>query len=127
MNKIDFLEFYNGVVKKLGMHLENEYRQFHFCDNPDSLYEECLNQKTMLRVLYQKKNGESKTLLDRHKVCACMTAAIIKVRLVSGNIQTDDDFSTEKPGYQWKFNHNPDCNLYDRTGLPAAPFRTDCW
>lgn len=93
MNKIDFLEFYNGVVKKLGMHLENEYRQFHFCDNPDSLYEEYLNQKTMLRVLYQKKNGESKTLLDRHKVCACMTAAIIKVRLVSGNIQTDDDFS----------------------------------
>ena len=41
-------------------------------------------------------------------------------------LQTDDDFSTEKPGYQWKFNHNPDCNLYDRTGLPAAPFRTDC-
>ena len=79
MNKIDFLEFYNGVVKKLGVHLENEYRQFHFCDNPDSLYEEYLNQKTMLRVLYQKKNGESKTLLDRHKVCACMTAAIIKV------------------------------------------------
>ena len=42
-------------------------------------------------------------------------------------LQTDDDFSTEKPGYQWKFNHTPDCNLYDRTGLPAAPFRTDCW
>ena len=93
MNKIDFLEFYNGVVKKLGVHLENEYRQFRFCDNPDSLYEEYLNQKTILRDLYQKKNGESKTLLDRHKVCACMTAAIIKVRLVSGNIQTDDGFS----------------------------------
>ena len=93
MNEIDFLEFYNGVVKKLGVHLENEYRQFRFCDNPDSLYEEYLNQKTILRVLYQKKNGESKTLLDRHKVCACMTAAIIKVRLVSGNIQTDDGFS----------------------------------
>ena len=93
MNKIDFLEFYNGVVKKLGVHLENEYRQFRFCDNPDSLYEEYLNQKTILRVLYQKKNGESKTLLDRHKVCACMTAAIIKVRLVSGNIHTDDGFS----------------------------------
>lgn len=52
MNKIDFLEFYNGVVKKLGVHLENEYRQFRFCDNPDSLYEEYLNQKTILRVLY---------------------------------------------------------------------------
>ena len=42
-------------------------------------------------------------------------------------LQTDDDFSTEKPGCQCKFNHIPDCNLYDRTGLPAAPFRTDCW
>ena len=48
MNKIDFLEFYNGVVKKLGVHLENEYRQFHFCDNPDSLYEEYLNQKSFI-------------------------------------------------------------------------------
>ena len=26
-------------------------------------------------------------------------------------LQTDDDFSTEKPGYQWKFNHNQDCQL----------------
>ena len=75
------------------MHLENEYRQFHFCDNPDSSYEEYLNQKNMLRVLYQKKNGESKTLLDRHKVCACMAVVIIKVRLINGDIQTDDDFS----------------------------------
>ena len=93
MNKVDFLIFYDHVVKEIGMRLQNEYRQFRFCDNPTSLYEEYLNQKTMLRVLYQKKNGESKTLLDRHKVCACMTAAIIKVRLVSGNIQTDDSFS----------------------------------
>ena len=27
--------------------------------------------------------------------------------------------------YGWA--DNPDCNLYDRTGLPVAPFRTDCW
>lgn len=27
--------------------------------------------------------------------------------------------------YGWA--DNPDCNLYDRTGFPVAPFRTDCW
>lgn len=93
MNKIDFLEFYDSVVKKLGLRLENEYSQFHFCDNPHSLYEEYINQKTMLRTLYEKKDGENKSLLDRHKVCACMTVAIIKVRLVSGNIDNDKNFS----------------------------------
>lgn len=91
MNKIDFLDFYGNVVKKLGLRLEDEYKQFHFCDNPHSLYEEYLNQKTMLRTLYEKKDGEN--LLDRHKVCACMTVAIIKVRLVSGNIETDNSYS----------------------------------
>lgn len=93
MNRIDFLEFYDSVVKKLGLRLENEYSQFHFCDNPHSLYEEYINQKTMLRTLYEKKDGENKSLLDRHKVCACMTVAIIKVRLVSGNIDNDKNFS----------------------------------
>lgn len=92
MNKIDFLDFYDNVIKKLGLRLENEYKQFHFCDNPHSLYEEYLNQKTILRILYDKKDGEEKTLLDRHKVCACMTSAIIKVRLLSGNIETDSSF-----------------------------------
>ena len=96
MNKTDFLEFYDSVVKKLGLRLENEYSQFHFCDNPHSLYEEYLNQKTMLRTLYEKKDGEDKSLLDRHKVCACMTAAIIKVRLVSGDIDDDKSFSLSK-------------------------------
>lgn len=93
MTKIDFLDFYNQVVKKLGLQLENDYKQFHFCDNPHSLYEEYLNQKIMLRTLYEKKNGEDKTLLDRHKVCACMTVAIIKVRLVSENIEIDNGYS----------------------------------
>lgn len=93
MNKVDFLDFYNNVVKKLGLRLEDEYKQFHFCDNPHSLYEEYLNQKTILRNLYEKRNGENKSLLDRHKVCACMTVAIIKVRLVSGDIETDNSYS----------------------------------
>lgn len=93
MNKVDFLDFYDNVVKKLGLRLENENKQFHFCDNPNSLYEEYLNQKTILRILYDKKDGDERTLLDRHKVGACMTSAIIKVRLLSGNIETDNSFN----------------------------------
>ena len=27
--------------------------------------------------------------------------------------------------YAWA--NNPACNLYDSTGLPASPFRTDAW
>lgn len=92
MTKVEFLKFYDNVVKKLGSRFENEYNQFRFCDNPQSLYEEYLNQKTMLRILYEKKDGEEKSLLDRHKVCACMASAIIKVRLVSGNIEDDNGF-----------------------------------
>lgn len=93
MNKEVFLDFYSIVIKRLGTRLESEYPQFSFNDNPHALYEEYLNQKAMLRILYEKKDGENKSLLDRHKVCACMTVAIIKVRLVSGNIETDDSFS----------------------------------
>lgn len=92
MNKIEFMEFYDNVVKKLGERFEEEYVQFKFCDNSSSLYEEYLNQKTMLRVLYGKENRPDKALLDRHKVCACMTVAIIKVRLISSKIEVDSGF-----------------------------------
>lgn len=46
----------------------------------------------MLRILYGKENKPDKALLDRHKVCACMMVAIIKVRLLSSNLNTDNGF-----------------------------------
>lgn len=92
MTKLEFIEFYNQVVKILGTRFANEYPEFVFCNNPSSLYEEYLNQKTMLRVLYGKENKPDKMLLDRHKVCACMAVAIIKVRLLSSNLSSDSGF-----------------------------------
>lgn len=92
MTKTEFLDFYNKVVKTLGNRFKKDYPEFAFCDNPSSLYEEYLNQKTLLRFLYGKKDAPQKDLLDRHKVCACMTVAIIKVRLLSGSVDTDDGF-----------------------------------
>ena len=92
MRKTEFLEFYNQVVKALGSRFVEEHPEFNFCDNPSSLYEEYLNQKTMLRVLYGKENKPDKMLLDRHKVCACMVVAIIKVRLLSSTFNSDEGF-----------------------------------
>ena len=93
MNKSVFLIFYNKTVKKLGENLASSNKNFCFTNNPNSLYEEYLNQKTMLRLIYQKKEGEEKDLLDRHKVCACMTAAIIKVRLLSMSLDSDESYN----------------------------------
>lgn len=93
MTKLEFFEFYDNVIKELGMRFEKEYPEFSFCDNPSSLYEEYLNQKTILRVLYGKDNTPEKSLLDRHKVCACITVSIIKVRLLSNKIYTDEGFN----------------------------------
>lgn len=91
MKKSDFKKFYNDVIKKLAEDFAERYTEFVFRDDPSAVYEEYLNQKTILRVLFEKKEGTEKSLLDRHKVCACMTVAIIKVRLLSGNIEEKDD------------------------------------
>ncbi|MDR2044111.1 MAG: hypothetical protein LBQ15_07035 [Clostridium sp.] len=52
------------------------------CDSKASIYEEYQNQKTIFRLLYHKPvpKTNDKDQLHRHKVCACMTAAIIKTR-----------------------------------------------
>jgi len=47
------------------------------------IYEEYQNQKTLFRILYGKtvpKETDEEFQLHRHKVCACMTVAIIKCR-----------------------------------------------
>lgn len=92
MIKLEFIEFYNKVVKKLGERFDKEYSQFTFCNNMCAVYEEYLNQRIILRILYEKENKPDKALLDRHKVCACMTVAIIKTRLLSSNLETDEGF-----------------------------------
>jgi len=93
MKKNEFIEFYNKVIKVLGNRFVEEFEQFKFADDVDSLYEEYINQKTMLRMMYGK-DLEKKELLDRHKVCACITVAIIKVRLISNKeINSDEKFT----------------------------------
>lgn len=90
MTKQEFTDYYNKVIKNYGEQFAKDYPQFNFCENPDSVYEEYLNQKTLMKLLYSK-TGDA--LLDRHKVCACMTAAIIKVRLLNCNMESDDGYA----------------------------------
>lgn len=37
--------------------------------------------------------GKEQKLLDRHKICACITVAIIKVRLLSSGLKVDNGYS----------------------------------
>jgi len=67
-------------------------------DNFEGVYEEYLNQKTLLKLLLKKEKKENEETnnddkrLDRHKISACITAAIIKTRLISNtNINDKND------------------------------------
>lgn len=88
MNKLDFNNLYAKTVKVLALQLINENSGFTFFDNPDGLYEEYMNQKTLLHWMYDKDDS----LLDRHKVCACLTVAIIKARLLASNLPSDEKY-----------------------------------
>lgn len=87
MNKESFIVYYDKVVKVLANFFIENNSQFNFVDNPIAVYEEYLNQKNLIRRILNKSNNKTdfgeKELLDRHKVCACMTIAIIKVRLLT--------------------------------------------
>lgn len=89
MNKSDFEIFYNGTVKILGKRFVEENPSFTFLDNVSGLYEEYMNQKAMLHWAY----GKEETLLDRHKICACMTVSIIKARLLASDLAIDNNYS----------------------------------
>lgn len=74
-------------------------------DNFEGVYEEYLNQKTLLKLLLKKdmigneedaNKGEKNYRLDRHKISACITSAIIKTRLISdtdAQDKNDDEYS----------------------------------
>lgn len=89
MNKIDFQSFYNKIIKPLAEQFISTNHGFSFSDNFPGLYEEYMNQKAMLHLVYGKKDA----LLDRHKICACLTVSIIKVRLLSSDLEADNNFS----------------------------------
>ena len=92
MNKVDFEKFYDKTVKILAEKFVEENQGYTFSDNVAGLYEEYMNQKAKMHLVY----GKNEKLLDRHKICACITVAIIKIRLLSGDLTVDNNFSLQE-------------------------------
>jgi hypothetical protein len=95
VNRKDFKKFYEGTVLKIASAMKTERDDIVFIDNFGGLYEEYLNQRTLLKFIFEKQN--SNELLDRHKVSACITVALMKVRLLNyNNLDDNNDYSLSK-------------------------------
>lgn len=95
-----FESFYNGNVDIIAKQIIKSNSDFSYNRNLDGVYEEYLNQKTFLRTLIKNSDiddmeNSTHILLDGHKVSACITCAIIKVRLITNN-HIEDDFDNNK-------------------------------
>lgn len=87
MIKSDFEEFYKNVILHYAMEFVKNNKGYHIIDDSQRIYEEYVNQKTCMKMLLEKESDVQ--LLDRHKVCAAMTVAIIKSRIVSYDFVDD--------------------------------------
>ena len=91
MRREDFYDFYENTIKRHAqLFLENN-KGYCFHESADRIYEEYLNQKTLMRLVLEKNNINQ--LLDRHKVCAAMTVAILKCRPITCESINDADGS----------------------------------
>lgn len=90
-----FESFYEGNIDKIATQIVANNDGFSYIKNLDGVYEEYLNQKTALRYLIKSSTDNSarkdSDLLDGHKVSACITCAIIKVRLIVNSHIEDND------------------------------------
>jgi hypothetical protein len=83
MERKDFKDYFDNTVTVLADKICEENPSFHFTKKFDGLYEEYLNQRTLLKLLIKKiDDPPEKRNLDRHKVAACITIAVMKTRLL---------------------------------------------
>jgi len=50
-----------------------------------------------------------------------------KAQIVGGEVFVSSDKVKEPVAVRYGWAINPECNLYNKNGLPASPFRTDDW
>ena len=99
MERAVFQRFYDATILPLRDKIcaEKEIEGIKPVDNFEGVYEEYLNQKTLLKLLLKKEGNENERndRLDRHKVSACITVALAKTRLISDaniNDRSDDEY-----------------------------------
>lgn len=92
MLRDDFNVFYENTIERHAKLFVEKNDGYAFCESSaDRIYEEYLNQKTLMRLILGKNSKEQ--LLDRHKVCAAMTVAILKCRPIACKRINDEDAS----------------------------------
>jgi hypothetical protein len=83
MERKDFKNYFDNTVTVLAYKICEDNPEIHFTNNFDGLFEEYLNQRTLLKLLIKKiDDPPEKRNLDRHKVAACITVAVMKTRLL---------------------------------------------
>ena len=83
MNQKTFKKFYENAIRTLVRGMCENNGTLNFVDNCGGLFEEYLNQKTMLKVLVKnERNSREVVVLDRHKEAACITVAVMKTRIL---------------------------------------------
>jgi len=83
MERKVFVDFYNEVITPIAENICKDNSKFAFTTNLDGVYEEYLNQKALLKLLVKNMNDVSEeVLLDRHKIAACLTEAIMKTQML---------------------------------------------
>ena len=50
-----------------------------------------------------------------------------EARIEGGQVVVSSDLVPAPVAVRYAWADNPDCNLVNREGLPASPFRTDTW
>ncbi|GHV63110.1 hypothetical protein AGMMS49587_12070 [Spirochaetia bacterium] len=93
MKRKTFDAFFEETVKLIAEKIVAENREWHglvFTGNPDGLYESYLLKKNILRSILKYPDdfvGEvgsatsDEDRLDRHKIAACMTIAVMEMRM----------------------------------------------
>jgi hypothetical protein len=83
MERKVFVNYYNGIVIPIAEGICKDNSNFEFTSNLDGVYEEYLKQKALIKLLVKNANGgPGYTLLDRHKIAACLTTAVMKTQLL---------------------------------------------
>ena len=83
MERKEFKDFFDNTVSILATRICDKNSGVNFTKNIDGLFEEYLNQRTSLKLLIKNMDDPpEKKRLDRHKIAACITVAIMKTRLL---------------------------------------------
>jgi hypothetical protein len=95
LDRETFEEFFNKTVRTLIKGICDANDNITFTENFDGLFEEYMNQVTLLRLMVKDKDDSPESMmLDRHKIAACITVAVMKTRLLHpDNIDDYNDYS----------------------------------